>query len=85
MSIETEARMLDGRSFHSFGPTGNDFFEDFDVQLKFGKSLMQIDKHKTRLIRHESSNVARIRLGNTCIIPADSEMTINANIDGLFF
>ena len=63
---------------------GNDFLEEFDVQLKFGKALMKIGKHKIKLIRHESSKIARIRLVNTCSIPADSEMTINANIDGLF-
>ncbi|KAH3690206.1 hypothetical protein DPMN_194006 [Dreissena polymorpha] len=51
---------------------GEDFLEEFDVYVKFGKSVMQIGKHKIRLMRNENNKVARIRLSDSATIPAES-------------
>lgn len=63
---------------------GEDFLEDFDVNIKFGKAYMLIGKHKIKLMRQENNRLARIRLENTVTIPAESEITTTAKLDGLF-
>jgi hypothetical protein len=64
---------------------GSDFLEDFDVNLKFGKACMIIGKHKIKLCRQESNKLARIKLDTSTTIPADSEITVTAKVDGVFF
>ena len=57
---------------------GQDFLEDFDVNVKFGKACMKIGKHKIKLLRQETNKFARIRLANAITVPPESEITINA-------
>jgi hypothetical protein len=64
---------------------GSDFLEDFDVNLKFEKTCMIISKHKIKLCRQESNKLARIKLDTSTTIPADSEITLKAKVDGVFF
>jgi hypothetical protein len=64
---------------------GSDFLEDFDVNLKFGKACMIIGKHKIKLCRQESNKLARIKLNTSTTIPADSEITVKAKVDGVCF
>ena len=61
---------------------GNDFLEDFDVSIKFGKGIMQIGKNKIKLEQQSSNKVCRIKLTETITIPPDSEMCVRGYIDG---
>ena len=63
---------------------GNDFLEDFDVSVKFGKACMQIGKHKIKLVRQDSNAMARIKVSNSVIIESGSESVIQGYIDGHF-
>ncbi|WAR27063.1 hypothetical protein MAR_012767 [Mya arenaria] len=53
---------------------GQDFLKDFDVNLRFGKAVKQIGKHKVKLHRFENNHT----------VPADSEVVVKAEIEGMF-
>ena len=62
---------------------GQDFLERYDATIKFGRAIMQIGKQNFRLLRYDCNKSNRIRLENSFRIQPNTEVTINAKIDGV--
>lgn len=65
------------------GILGMDFLEKHDVELKIGKKVLKIKGQNIQLEKTKSNKCARVKVTNDIIIPAQSEILIESEIEGL--